>query len=111
MAFFISVAGVLQAVEFEYTQLIDGALSGTGECIAIPCDSVLMAIGQSICEQARQSELLLVSNRIQVDEQQRTSDQQIWAGGDCASNGDDLTVAAVQAGKVAAESIHHVLSN
>lgn len=106
----ISEAGVVQGVEFEYTQMQEKALTGTGETIIIPCDSVLMAIGQSLEGQALQSSLTLESNRIKVDEQQRSSDDKIWAGGDCASNGEDLTVAAVQAGKLAAESIHLALS-
>jgi len=104
-------ASSVSAVEFEYTQSEDAVLSGTGETITVPCDSLLMAIGQSLTEQARQHGLALNANRIQVDEQQRSSDTQIWAGGDCASNGEDLTVAAVQAGKLAAESIHSVLSS
>lgn len=33
----------------------------------------------------------------------------IWAGGDCVAGGEDLTVAAAQDGKVAAESIHRAL--
>ncbi len=106
----VSEAGVVQGVEFEYTQLKDNALSGTGETIIMPCDSVLVAIGQSLAEQVLQNALTLESNRIKVDEHQRSSDDQIWAGGDCASNGEDLTVAAVQAGKLAAESIHQTLS-
>lgn len=106
----VSDAGVVHGVEFEYTQMQNGSLTGTGETIIVPCDSVLMAIGQSLTEQALQNALTLESNRIKVDEQQRSSDDQIWAGGDCASNGEDLTVAAVQAGKLAAESIHLALS-
>jgi len=106
----VSEDGVVQGVEFEYTRMQDGAMTGTGETNMVPCDSVLMAIGQSLVEQALQSTLALESNRIKVDEQQRSSDDQIWAGGDCASNGEDLTVAAVQAGKLAAESIHQALS-
>ncbi len=106
----VSEAGVIQGVEFEYTQVHEKALTGTGETITIPCDSVLLAIGQTLAEQALQNALTLESNRIKVDEQQRSSDDKIWAGGDCASNGEDLTVAAVQAGKLAAESIHLALS-
>lgn len=107
----VSDAEVATGVEFEYTEIKDGALVGTGEKITIDCDMVLMAIGQSLAEQARQNNITLISNRIQVDEQQRSSDAKIWAGGDCASNGEDLTVAAVQAGKLAAESMHEALSS
>jgi len=107
----VSEAGVVQGVEFEYTEMQGNSLTGTGETILLPCDLVLMAIGQTLTEQALQNALVLESKRIAVDEQQRSSDDQIWAGGDCASNGEDLTVAAVQAGKVAAESIHLALSS
>lgn len=103
--------GAVSAVEFEYTTAQNGSLVGTDETLSIDCDRVLMAIGQSLVEQAKQYNLTLNANRIVVDEQQRTSDEKIWAGGDCASSGDDLTVAAVQAGKLAAESIHAQLSN
>jgi len=107
----ISHEGSVQSIEFEYTQANGGNLVGTGETMRMDCDTVLMAIGQSLSEQVKQYQLTLAGNRIQVDDQQRSSDNLIWAGGDCASNGEDLTVAAVQAGKVAADSIHRALSN
>ena len=34
----------------------------------------------------------------------------VWAGGDCAQGGQDLTVAAVDDGRRAAEAIHRFLS-
>ena len=34
----------------------------------------------------------------------------VWAGGDCVAGGEDLTVAAAQDGKLAAESIHRALA-
>ncbi len=49
--------------------------------------------------------------RIVVDENQATSLTGVWAGGDCVVGGDDLTVTAVQHGKVAAMAIdRHVRS-
>ena len=36
----------------------------------------------------------------------RTSVDRVWAGGDCAAGGDDLTVTAVAEGRDAAEDIH-----
>lgn len=44
--------------------------------------------------------------KIAVTEQGRTSLYGVWAGGDCASGGDDLTVTAVAQGRDAAEDIH-----
>ena len=36
----------------------------------------------------------------------RTRVEGVWAGGDCAAGGDDLTVTAVAEGRDAAEDIH-----
>ncbi|MBZ1530392.1 FAD-dependent oxidoreductase, partial [Leuconostoc mesenteroides] len=44
--------------------------------------------------------------RIQVDAHMQTSIPGIYAGGDCTALGQDLTVQAVQHGKLAAEAIH-----
>ena len=33
----------------------------------------------------------------------------VWAGGDCVAGGEDLTVVAVEDGKLAAESINRAL--
>jgi len=83
-----------------------------GEKFVIPADMVLKAIGQgSHLERAESAGLFEVaSGRLVVDEERRTSCSGIWAGGDCIAGGDDLTVSAVQDGKVAANSIHRALS-
>jgi glutamate synthase (NADPH/NADH) small chain len=49
------------------------------------------------------------AGKIVVDEDQATSLAGVWAGGDCVVGGDDLTVTAVQHGKVAAIAIDHHL--
>lgn len=41
-----------------------------------------------------------------VDATGRTSVANVWAGGDCASGGEDLTVTAVAEGRDAAMDIH-----
>jgi glutamate synthase (NADPH/NADH) small chain len=54
--------------------------------------------------------IALERGRIKVDEEGRTSMSKVWAGGDCVADArEDLTVAAVAAGRDAAESIHRVL--
>ena len=106
----VSDAGKVTGVEFEYTEDSAGRLQGNGEKIIIPCDHVLKAIGQSFNEQIGADALTLSGKRLQVDEDRRTSDRKIWAGGDCIAGGDDLTVAAVQDGKLAAESMHRALT-
>ena len=49
--------------------------------------------------------LELKQDRIVVDDERRTSLPGVWAGGDCVFGGEDLTVSAVQDGKLAAISI------
>ena len=51
----------------------------------------------------------LVGGRIKADAEGRTSVAGIWAGGDCVAGGKDLTVAAVDDGRRAAESINAFL--
>lgn len=101
--------GAVSAVEFERTQTNNGALSGTGETRQWPCDQLLLAIGQGFNLQNVLNGLTFEKGRIQTDEYGKTSQSGVWAGGDCVSHGDDLTVSAVQAGKLAAESIHTTL--
>jgi len=43
--------------------------------------------------------------KLVVNEERKTSLDKIWAGGDCIFGSDDLTVSAVQDGKLAALSI------
>lgn len=47
--------------------------------------------------------------RIATDAEGQTSLPRVWAGGDCRVGGRDLTVEAVEHGKVAAVSIHAAL--
>ncbi|MCP4185268.1 MAG: dihydropyrimidine dehydrogenase, partial [Hyphomicrobiales bacterium] len=46
-----------------------------------------------------------------IDENGQTSKPNIWAGGDCAQGGDDLTVSAVAMGRDAAEDINSKLAS
>ena len=47
--------------------------------------------------------------KIKVNALFETSVNNVWAGGDCVSAGDDLTVTAVAQGRDAAENIHSKL--
>jgi dihydropyrimidine dehydrogenase (NAD+) subunit PreT len=51
----------------------------------------------------------LDGRKIAVDGSGRTSVSGVWAGGDCAAGGDDLTVTAVAEGRDAAMDIHSEL--
>lgn len=99
--------GKVTAVEFEITELRGDSLKGTGEMVTIPADRVFKAIGQQFDDGPLAGcDLKASHGRISVDDNGRTSHPKIWAGGDCVAGGEDLTVAAVQDGKLAAESIH-----
>lgn len=103
----------VSAVEFERTQDGgDGSLEGTGETYEIEADMVFKAIGQQFLPAALDgsSKLIALSGgRIKVDAERRTSLTGIWAGGDCVDGGEDLTVVAVEDGKIAAHSIDRYL--
>jgi glutamate synthase (NADPH/NADH) small chain len=102
----------VSSVTFEYTEKgAGGQLRGTGRTFTLRADQVFKAIGQKFNPQLIQSNGLpdIVNGRIDVDEERRTSVAGVWAGGDCIA-GRDLTVVAVQDGKLAAESIHRSFS-
>jgi dihydropyrimidine dehydrogenase (NAD+) subunit PreT len=96
--------GAAAELELEYTQSLDGALSGTGETFRLPTDQVFKAIGQTLG--AMPDGLQIEGGKITVTGNGRTSMEGVWAGGDCASGGDDLTVTAVAEGRDAAMDIH-----
>jgi glutamate synthase (NADPH/NADH) small chain len=97
-----SVAGAT----FEYTITRGGKLEGAGETLTIPCDQLLVAIGQTLLlSELGDAGLALEKGRIKVGDDRRTSLPGVWAGGDCVAGGHDLTVAAVEDGKIAARSI------
>lgn len=106
--------GHVTGMEFEYTQLDqNGKLMGTGDTFTLPADMVFKAIGQTFVPTPLQEnghDLLQLSKkgRIAVNEDGQTSLPDVWAGGDCIE-GQDLTVAAVEGGKVAAVAIDRVL--
>lgn len=105
----IAANGKAVGLTCEYTREAAGKLSGTGETFDIPADMIFKAIGQSYVD-VTGGKLQLEAGRIKVDDEKRTSVAGIWAGGDCIAGGKDLTVASVDDGRRAAESIHHFLS-
>ncbi len=94
-------------VEFAYTETVNGELRMTGETQQIEADMVLRAIGQTLSDAP--GGLALERGKIKVDDAGATSVPGIWAGGDCATGGDDLTVTAVAEGRDAAENMHKSL--
>ncbi len=96
--------GAVREIEFEY---VDADMAPTGQTLRLAADQVFKAIGQTLEGDDLPA---LDGNKIKVDGTGRTSVDGVWAGGDCASGGDDLTVTAVAEGRDAAMDIHVALS-
>lgn len=100
-------------IEFESTaQDAGGKLKGSGETWTMDADVVFKAVGQILgngLPVAAGSTLKMHGGRISVGGDRSTSIKGVWAGGDCVDGGQDLTVTAVQDGKVAAHSIDRYL--
>lgn len=104
--------GSVNAITFENVEEKDGKLSGTGETFTLAADMVFKAIGQTLhgAELGGDfGEIELEKGRIKVNADRKSSLPDVWAGGDCVSDGDDLTVVAVEDGKIAAENINQFL--
>ncbi|SNR45634.1 NAD(P)-dependent oxidoreductase [Paracoccus sediminis] len=96
--------GSVVEVEFAYTAVDpDGGLRLTGDRFRLKADQVFRAIGQRL--DGAPDALALDGGKIGVAGPGRTSIPGVWAGGDCAAGGDDLTVTAVAQGRDAAEDI------
>ena len=83
-------SGAVVGVEFAYEN---------GETFTLKADQVFKAIGQTLAEAPIPKDGAKLVRR----------DGKVWAGGDCAAGGEDLTVTAVAQGRDAAEEIHAVL--
>ncbi len=91
-----------------YATGIEFDVDGTDGGIRLDADVVFKAIGQKM-DASGLDALKMESGRFVVDENHKTSMDKVWAGGDCVVGGDDLTVSAVQHGKLAAISIDRTL--
>jgi dihydropyrimidine dehydrogenase (NAD+) subunit PreT len=96
--------GAVREIEFDY---VDAVMAPTGQTLRLAADQVFKAIGQTLEGDALPA---LEGRKIAVDGMGRTSVKGVWAGGDCAAGGDDLTVTAVAQGRDAAMDIHAMLS-
>ena len=96
--------GAVREVEFAYAVDTDMGLAASGETFRLRADQVFKAIGQTL--EDAPAGLTLAGGKIAVTGAGRTSLPGVWAGGDCASGGNDLTVTAVAEGRDAAMDIH-----
>lgn len=106
----LDAQGRVRGMRFARTHLVEGRLQTTGETFELAADAIFKAIGQAFdgasLSDPLARELKRAGERIEVDDQLRTSIPGVYAGGDCVSLGQDLTVQAVQHGKRAAEAMH-----
>jgi dihydropyrimidine dehydrogenase (NAD+) subunit PreT len=98
----------ITGLRLAHTALQGDKLVETGDTFTLPCDMVLRAIGQTFVP-GPVSNIALKQGRIHTDDEGRSNVAGVWAGGDCRFGGRDLTVEAVEDGKVAARSIHAAL--
>jgi glutamate synthase (NADPH/NADH) small chain len=105
----LAQGGSLQGVRFAQTAMQGGRLVQTEAQFTLPADMVLRAIGQTYAAEAAGAGITLEAGRIRTDAEGRSSVDGVWAGGDCRHGGRDLTVEAVEDGKIAARSIHAAL--
>jgi glutamate synthase (NADPH/NADH) small chain len=109
----VSQSGKVAGIELEHTAIEGEKLVGTGETLMIEADQVFRAIGQSFKPDVLNGSgaaTAFENGKIRIDIEGRTSLPNVWAGGDCVSLGEDLTVSATAQGRDAAESIHRVLA-
>ena len=104
-------AGHVRGMRFERTREEAGRVVGAGQFVDIEAEAVFKAIGQQMDPRSladpMASDIARQGDKIHVDAFHRTSVPGIYAGGDCVAPGQDLTVHAVQHGKLAALAIHH----
>lgn len=103
------VSDRISGIEFDKTELdAGGELVTTGDSWSLDADVVFKAVGQTIDSKILGDIASTVgqkSGKLLVDEDRKTTLDDVWAGGDCIFGHDDLTVSAVQDGKLAALSI------
>ena len=110
------IGGSALSIQFERIgHSISGTYTGLPESIDFEADMIFKAVGQNLDQQAifdNCGEIKVKNGKIAVDDNRYTGFSNVWAGGDCISISEDLTVAAVEDGKIAAKSIiSQVLAN
>ncbi|MEL0629813.1 NAD(P)-dependent oxidoreductase [Psychromonas aquatilis] len=103
--------GALTSMTFNKTYLDEGKLISSDEAFDIPCSAVFKAVGQKMAYPQTEQLIPTISNgKVATFHNQLTSIDGVFAGGDCTGVGQDLTVEAVQQGKLAALAIHQSLT-
>ena len=104
-------AASVGGVRFAKQKMLDGQRVATSDTLVLEADMVLKAIGQTLGSNLlAEAGFQMQSGRLATDANGLTSQPGVWAGGDCRAGGLDLTVEAVQHGKLSALAIHAQLS-
>jgi glutamate synthase (NADPH/NADH) small chain len=109
----VAEGGHVRGMRFVRTRVDGGRLVETDEHFTLEADVVLKAIGQTFVVEpvavatnaSSPIRLALDGGALATDADGQTSHPKVWAGGDCRAGGRDLTVEAVEHGKVAAIAI------
>jgi len=96
--------GAVAEVEFAYTEARETGLHLLPQTFRLKADQVFKAIGQTL-DPVPQG-IAIDAGKIAITGAGRTSISGVWAGGDSAKGGNDLTVTAAAEGRDAAEDIH-----
>ena len=100
----------VRGLRCEKTAVTAGRLHGTGEQFDLLADAVFTALGQQPDPATFADHALRMEHgKIWIDANFQTSTARVYAGGDCVMRDPDLTVYAVQHGKLAARAIHQAL--
>lgn len=110
-AIHVDEQGAVTRMTFRKTQLVDATLVDLEDSFDVPCEAIFKAVGQTFESPEDTTMPVIAAGKIQVTSQFKTNIPTLFAGGDCTGIGQDLTVEAVQQGKLAALSIHQLLTD
>ena len=102
-------AGKVKEIVFGYANSKNDNLEMGSEEIILKADQIFKAIGQT-CDKINH-EINGPAKKIITNKAGRVGSHKIWAGGDCNTLGEDLTVTAVAHGRDAAEDINKFLNH
>ena len=106
----LSENGHVTGIEFDAVDVAEnGSITKTGKSYQLDADVIFKAIGQTLVAnhlESAEGDLVVKNGKLDVNDDRKTALDNVWAGGDCVTGGEDLTVSAVQDGKVAALAIN-----
>ncbi|MGX9416505.1 NAD(P)-dependent oxidoreductase [Vibrio sp. WJH972] len=103
--------GKVSGMVFQKTALKEGKLIDLEQQFDVPCEAIFKAVGQTLTlPESKQWLPEMSGGKLFTTDNFQTNLNNVFAGGDCTSVGEDLTVEAVQQGKLAAIAINEQLT-